>query len=250
MRRRTKPRVVWLPQTNANSLGAGTQVYQLGVITATGATGDSTTLEIPLVLDNQQEAFDVNSPSLSDIENSGYRLRRVVGKLWCECANQNIVDGGATLQPASCIVTAGIIVRRADSTTGGSFAAAAGGEKDINTGFVQNTGDPWIWRRSWTLGNNSALQLLAGTTPNIDSRQNFPTTNFTEYAGGVSDGAHVDQKTARIVSSEERLFLDVSVTTLGEAPGQVGTITVAFWTDFRILGSLRTTTGNRRNASR
>lgn len=249
--RRRKPRVVWLPQTNANSIGTGTQVYQLAVISVAGVTGTSLTSEIPLVLDNQQEAFDVNSPSLSDIESSGYRLRRIVGKLFVEASQFEIGNGSGVTAVASAIVTAGIIVRRADSATGGSYAAATG-QAEIDTGTVENTGDPWIWRRSWTLGNNGALQLLSGIAPNQTSRQSFPTTNFTELAGGIADGPHIDQKTARIVSNEERLFLDVTCTVLGEGPNPStdGPIVIAYWTDFRILGSLMTSAGNRRNASR
>lgn len=255
--RRRKPRVVWLPQTNANSIGDGSQVYQLGIIGVAGATGQSVTKEIPLVLDTQVSAVFGTEPSLADIESSGYRLRRIVGKLWCEVAQQDIFSGagiGAITGPSSCIVSAGIIVRRADST-GTSYASQVGViSEEIDVGKIDNTGDPWVWRRSWTLGDNNALQLLSGTAGAVQtqSRQFFPTTNFGNYAGGNSDGAHVDQKTARLVSSEERLFLDVTVTILGESPNQPDTnpITVAFWTDLRVLGSLRTTSGNRRNASR
>lgn len=251
--RRKKPRVVWLPQTNANSIGVGDVVYQLGLLSVAGATGQTTTLEIPLVLDSQQSAVASADPSLSDIESSGYRLRRIVGKIWVECAQDPADFTAAALGPSSTIVTAGIIVRRAD-TDGISYAAQSGFLTDeISPATIENTGDPWVWRRSWTLGNNWAKQLIdAHTTIPDTTRQDFPTTNFSRYAGGNSDGAHVDQKTARLVSSEERLFLDVSSTILGESPSQPNTnpIVVAVWTDLRILGSLRTSSGNRRNASR
>lgn len=253
MARRSKPRVVWLPQTNANSIGEGNLVYQLGLIEVAGATGQSETAEIPLVLDAQQSAVQSADPSLADLESSGYRLRRIVGKLWCEVAQDEFDQAVTHTKPSSCIVTAGIIVRRA-GFDGISYASQSGiiGE-EINAGFIENTGDPWVWRRSWTLGNNAASQLLYTPGDGVTrTRQFFPTNNFSELAGGIADGPHVDQKTARIVSSEERLFLDVTVTVLGESPGQPdpNPITVAFWTDFRILGSLRTTSGNRRNASR
>lgn len=250
--RRNKARVVWLPQSNANSIGDGSQVYQLAVVSVAGATGQSSTSEIPLVLDAQQSAVFSDNPSLSDIESSGYRLRRIVGKIFVECAQSDIPNVGGVTQPSSCIVTAGIMVRRADFT-GISYASQVGVlNEEIDTGKIDNTGDPWVWRRSWTLGNNGALQLLAGIAPTASTRQFFPTTNFTELGGGVADGPHVDQKTARIVSQEERLFLDVTVTVLGQAPVQPETnpITIAYWTDLRVLGSLRTSIGNRRNASR
>lgn len=251
MRRRSKPRVVWLPQTNANSIGTGTQVYQIDVMSLGGATGSATTSEIPLVLDSQQSAVSVTDSSLADIESSGYRLRRIVGKIFVEVAQTAPGLAAAVTSPTSVIVTAGIIVRRAETTTGQSYASQIS-QDEINTGFIENTGDPWVWRRSWTLGNNNAAQLLeANPAGTAVSRQLFPTTNFTNLAGGIADGPHVDQKTARIVSAEERLFLDVTCTILGEStdPGATN-LTIAYWTDLRVLGSLRSSSGNRRNASR
>jgi len=250
--RRRKPRVVWLPQTNANSIGDFTSVYQLSVIDVEGPTGSSTSKELPLVLDSTQSATGLTDSSLSDIENSGYRLRRIVGKIFVECAQSERQLTSSNISPTSCIVTAGIMVRRAQFD-GTSYAIAVGtNNEEINTGLIENTGDPWVWRRTWTLGNNGSQQLLYEnpTGGEVQSRQFFPTTNFTELGGGVSDGPHVDQKTARIVSQEERLFLDWTVTILGESSDQGGTITCAMWTDLRVLGSLRTSSGNRGNASR
>lgn len=255
MRRRSKPRVVWLPQTNANSIGTGETVFQLGVIGPLGgATGSTQTLEIPLVLDNTPSPIGITDSSLSDIENSGYRLRRIVGKFWCECAQTAPGLVAAVTSPASYIVTAGIIVRRTDENTGLSYASTVSTfvSDKISPALIENTGDPWVWRRSWTLGNNNAAQLLEDNPAGVaSSRQHFPTNNFYELAGGIADGPHIDQKTARVVSSEERLFLDVTATVLGESgdPGE-SPGTIAFWTDFRVLGSLRTNSGNRRNASR
>lgn len=249
MRRRNKPKVVWLPQTNANSLGAGDSVYQLAVIEINGATGTSSTFEIPLVLDSSQSAVFTTDSSLADIESSGYRLRRIVGKLYAECAQTPRVPG--TVTPTSAIVTAGIIVRRA-SFDGLSYASQVG-DAEINTGLIDNTGDPWVWRRTWTLGNNNAAQLLNNDGGGgLESLQHFPTNNFYAYAGGNADGTHIDQKTARVVGPEERLFMDVSATILGEANPLAGSspITIALWTDIRVLGSMRTSVGNRRNASR
>lgn len=253
MRRRSKPKVVWLPQTNANSIGDGTQVYQLGVIGVAGATGQSSVLEIPLVLDNQQSAAFSTDPSLADIESSGYRLRRIVGKIYAECAQGTPTLAGAIEEPTSCLVTAGLIVRRTASS-GASYASQVGVlNEEIDPSKIENTSDPWIWRRTWTLGNNYAAQLLfANPAGTAFTRQFFPTNNFYSLGGGIADGPHVDQKTARIVGPEERLFLDVSVTVLGETPTQpnANPITVAFWTDLRVLGSMRSNVGNRRNASR
>lgn len=262
MRRRRKPRVVWLPQTNANSIGGGTEenttVFQLKSITvpATSVTGASVTDEIPLVLDAQVSFADTGA-SLSDIENSGYRLRRIVGKIWAQVAQTDPGGDEANLSkgPVSVIVTAGLIVRRTRTSTGASLAAALG---QISPATIENTGDPWIWRRSWILGNNFINGNYAdltegGSTFARVTQDPYPPNNWITGWGGNADGPHVDQKTARIVSSEERLFLSLSTTVLqesGNPPSDNVGITTAFITDLRVLGSLRTTSGNRRNASR
>lgn len=270
MRRRRKPRVVWLPQTNANVLSAdGSQntdtVYNLALVNGQGPTGTSTVVEIPLVLD-AQTAIEDTGATLADIESSGYRLRRIVGKVWIQCGQTEPHDGGsgATATPLSAIVTAGIIVRHARTDTGASTAIGAGTSvHEVNPGLILNTGDPWVWRRSWLVGNNWAqgnlmtinniAAIIAGTGgPLFQPINRVPENNYMEYAGGNADGPHIDQKTARIVGPEERLFLDVSATVLGEAVVQPeeSPLTIAVITDLRVLGSLRTNAGNRRNSSR
>lgn len=267
MRRRKKPRVAWLPQTNANSLGAtavdSDTVYQLLVFNVGGATGESVVAEIPLVLDSQTAIEDTGA-TLADIESSGYRLRRIVGKIWIQCGQTALgsTTGSGVSTPLSVIVTAGIMVRHAITATGGSTALAAN-TPDANPALILNTGDPWVWRRSWIVGNNNAagnIQSLTGLTtptagvgtPIFSPLNRQPENNYSELAGGIADGPHVDQKTARVVGLEERLFLDVGATVLAEAPSQPETspLTIAVITDLRVLGSLRTNVGNRRNSSR
>jgi len=74
---------------------------------------------------------------------------------------------------------------------------------------------------------------------------------WTNYAHGpaVADGPHIDQKTARTVSLEERLFLDVSVTNV-DVGAEGNDFSVNVVTDLRVLGSMRSGSGNRRNSSR
>lgn len=247
MRRRTRPRVVWLPQTNANSLGTGDQVYQLVVQNNNGVTGARTVTEIPLVLDSQT-GFAVPDVSLADIELSGYRLRRIVGKIWCQMVQSD--PSATTDAPAAVIITAGIIVRRADTTTGASLAATVNADQ-IDPGLIDNSGDPWVWRRSWVLGDNGANTVLGGIPPVIEKLQSMPTQNWGTYGGGIAEGPHVDQKTARVVGPEERLFLDLSMTILSEAQNpNVNAATCVWFTDLRVLGSMTSSIGNRNNSSR
>uniref|UniRef100_UPI00404854C7 hypothetical protein n=1 Tax=Rheinheimera sp. TaxID=1869214 RepID=UPI00404854C7 len=237
-RRRSKPRVVWLPSTDINSVGQdpnADSVYQQFGVDVIGPTGSFAVGEIPIVIDQSTDAQDPTQ-SLSDLENSGYRLRRIVGKIWV--SQEQVQEETA---PSRFIVTAGLIIRREDSTTGLSMAFGTGQAELLAPSQIENSGDPWIWRRSWVLTNQFALPV--GQDVGIQN-------NYTFGSGGVSDGPHVDQKTARIVGPEERLYLDVSSTILLSGAGQqlIGSTTVL--TDLRVLASMRTGTGNRRNASR
>lgn len=235
MRRRTKPRVVWLPATNNNSVspdsrsGIGTFILSTGV-----DASNRNQAEVPILIDGNPSVL--TAATLDDVENNGYRLRRIVGKIFCF---QQQVAGN---NPAAVIVTAGLIVRRVSPTTGFSLAFLDGTGKQIDTQDLDNWGDPWIWRRSWVLAN--ALSTDGGDSTIADVG---PFSNM-EY-GSVADGPHVDAKTARIVGPEERLFLDVTVGVLeGLTAGGVNDVKVVF--DLRCLASMRTGAGNRRNASR
>lgn len=247
--RRRRPRVVWLPPvgTQINTgLTPGNQ-YAGGFFTGLVLAGanHNPTVEFPLVTDSPDPVGAVGNltqwqqQALASAQDIGYRLRRIVGKLHIGVEAHT---GGQTptIDPFWS-VTAGFIVRRVDET-GNAIATA----DQLSTQSVQNLQDPWIWRRNWILstgvaggGSNAAMQL-------------FP-RNTALYGGGNNDACHVDQKTARIVGPEERLFLNVSFVTGGQLEGQdevESDIFVGIHYDLRILASLRTNTGNRRNAAR
>lgn len=234
MRRRTKPRVVWLPNTNANSLPGARSTWQIFDVQPGATTfGSSAVGEIPITIDSQDDPLDP-ATSLSDLENSGYRLRRIVGKIFA-FADQDI---DRSLRVG---VTAGLIIRRSDPATGLSFALSTADPTLLSPDDIANSGDPWIWKRNWILFNN------IGQSGQVFNAGDGPSSNI-EY-GSVADGPHVDAKTARIVSSEERLFLDVSVTILDDTESNAEGL-VQIITDLRVLASMRTSSGNRRNASR
>jgi len=236
---RKRPRVVWLPPTNANAIDnvtgqSGIQAFRVDVSPAAPtATG-----EIPLTIDTEDDPQGATS-SLSDVENSGYRLRRIVGKIWVR------LDQADDCNIEFAIVTAGIIVRRSEQASGLSLALLSGLNEMLTTNDTTAYGDPWIWRRSWLLHNNAAPGAPQLALPG-------PESNYGINNGSAVDGPHVDQKTARIISSEERLFLDVTVRSNEPgAPSQdeipVSTLII---TDLRVLASMRMSSGNRRNASR
>ena len=241
MAKRKGPRVVWLP-TEGNAPPGAPADSVWGIVPNLNISGATPTVQVEtsIVLDVPR---DPDIESLSDVENSGYRLRRIVGKL-------NVI--GDTLDDESGIsivgVHAGLIVRRVDSL-GVSLASQVGiGQNVCNPSLRENVMDPWIWRRSWVLINPLFLPVALGIPPG--SSMPMSPWNNMQY-GSALDGPHIDQKTARIVGPEERLFLDVAVTALEGADGQseLTNDTICFY-EFRILGSMMSSTGNRRNASR
>jgi len=240
--RKKSPRVVWLPPTNANSiapdpaLGPFVSGIQTLALNPTIQTGVATVGEIPITIDSQDDPLDPTT-SLADLESSGYRLRRIVGKIWCRIGQND----GAAQAPTFC-VTAGLIIRRSDPATGQSYALSAGLVANLAPIEITSYGDPWIWRRSWFLSNNLAPAIGPAPAANAD--------NYS-YGPSAVDGPHVDQKTARLVGPEERLFLDVSATLVDAGSNDAQTTNeVTVWCDLRVLASMRTSSGNRRNASR
>lgn len=252
--RRRKARVVWLPLDINNRLGsapaAATNTITDSshfIISLSGPPlGDPPlTQEIPLVMDaggssvgGQVQGVVLPERTLADIEDSGYRLRRIVGKLFFGIGQDTTRINGDT---ATQVITAGVIVRRVQPG-GNSLAAAAGtanGEL-LSTATLDNIVDPWIWRRSWILSNLADPVNTDGTI--------FPLTSNV-LCGSALDGPHIDQKTARVIGPEERLFLSITCQGI-DGNSQTEPLLVICVGDLRILGSMRTTVGNRRNASR
>lgn len=246
-RRIKRPKVVWLPSDLDNRLGQAEDTAasdghesSIGIFgvdvpgfDGTFATISSATLVTPVVKDSPI-GLGVQEATLSDIEGSAYRLRRIVGKIYVECFQVEPAVG----EPTDFIASAGFIILRTDDL--GRPMNANNDTYNVNS--LDSQGDPWIWRRSWRVANNTAR-------PNSALAISAP-SNHAYYGGGVLDGPHVDAKTARIVSNEERLFLVLTVIPLDGNENDQNDARVLFLTDLRVLASMRTQAGNRRNASR
>jgi len=246
-RRRRGPRVVWLPPDLNNRLGLAPGVatspitdsahfFSAGTGLPLGVTPG--TQVIPLVKDDGMSGARLTDPSstLSDLESSSYRLRRIVGKI-VVIIGQDV----ATLQddPTLYQVTAGIIVLKTDPTA----LQPAGPASDYMPDAIGNADAPWIWRRSWVLCDQEG----AATTGN---NTRAPRSNIEGYGGGNADASHVDQKTARVITHDERLFFVWACRGLDGNP-QAGNPGLALVIgDLRILGSMRSSVGNRGNSSR
>lgn len=236
MRRKTRPRVVWLPNDtlfSIDSAGANSSTYSRAFhdIIAINS-GDAVISTHPVVIDKPADPL-ATTTSLSDVESSGYRLRRIVGKIYCGIRQASQGPFG----PTPIICTAAFIILRVNPL-------GTPINPDIESygpNIVDTNDSPWIWRRSWLLadrGQNTSEPFQGA----IANSNNF-------FVGGVADGPHIDAKTARIVSQDERLFLVLSSTAVN--PGSPDIISRIEWLwDPRVLATMRTTSGNRRNASR
>lgn len=248
MRRTRKQRVVWLPPDPFNKIGIGGQspantdsasITQVTLLHGAGQqTGNFTGKAIPLIADlGNAEAFVpgtgvAGAPSLSDMYNSGYRLRRIAG--FFSAALQQTGGGQNPNDAGSCMLTAAMIVMRVDASGLPVNAQAAPPDTMINQD------NPWIWRRSWCFTNFATQigQILPQGSSN------------TFGAGSMKEGSFIDQKTARVVSNDERLFMCLQLTQLdGNDAGTADLGLVINW-NLRFLASLRNNLGNRRNASR
>lgn len=233
------PRVVWLPaSTEASAIvSSATTLIGAGSIAIDGPAGSFTTATFPVTVDQPSSAV-ATEQSLSDFEGSAYRLRRIVGKIW---VGLEAVD--FTNEVPAAIVYAGFIILRVD--TNGSPLGGAN-NNNYHPGILESERDPWIWRRSWLLGNPGTDGTPFPTLVSFPGFNTAPSGNW-QY-GSVADGPHVDAKTARIVSDEERLFLIISATALGGATQEPAALSIL--ADLRVLASMRSSSGNRRNASR
>lgn len=251
MARRRGPGVVWLPAstddrlgTEPNTAASSGATPSAGIISlAPPAFGpdpnDGDTVFAALVKDEPQGVGTaVAEGSLSDIEGSAYRLRRIVGKIFV----QSFQDAPVAGQPTQFLVTIGIIVLRVGDDGNPLNSSTTLGYSPQRLDAVR---DPWIWRRNWRVANNQPL--IAAGAPPVTS----PASNFAPGAyGSVFDGPHVDAKTARVISDEERLFLVANAISLdGAEDSQDSGSLLVIW-DLRVLASMRKQSGNRRNASR
>lgn len=242
-RTRRRPKVVWLPLDLSNRVGQQGTAINGGVtgigtfvIDVSGPFGATTTAVIPVVRDDPQPAAFL-AASLSDMENSSYRLRRIVGKIWWGWQQDTQPQPG---EPSSGIITTGFIVLRVkpDGTP-----IDHSDLNDYGTQQLNNIQDPWIWRRSWFL-SDFAQQVL----PSHGLGYAPPEGNY--LCGSVLDGPHIDQKTARVVGPEERLFMVSTVTCTDVASTDlIGSQAQCFF-DLRVLASMRNSVGNRGNSSR
>jgi len=250
---RRKPKVLWLPVVGNDNSDIPEEENWVagpaGVLTVphTGA----------IIFDATPVTFDYSDPpsteqgvfdrSLQDLTSgNNYRLRRIVGKIHAACIPQ--ANTNAQLPP--CEVAAGFMVNRTDDSGNLINAGGFGNEQAASPLAQDASQDPWIWRRKWILSPATGQYNWAtlGEAITLASETlSYPTT--TAHYGSVADGPHIDQKTARVISNQERLFFWIAARVRNERPAAQFNL-ISWNLDIRILASLRMNQGNRRNASR
>jgi len=237
MRRKRGSRYTWFPidPTYEGEDVRGRTYYDTNlVIGAGGGQGAlSTVLAIPLVPD-QTPNVDTSTEfqTLRDqLEGQAYIAKRIVGKTWAGFH----AAAGETAYPRV-IVAAAVAVCPVDDNNPSVISLSA---DDINPLLSNNATSPWMFRRTWILGNPQVI--ASGTAPSVtyisDNVMRFP-SNTSQY-GSVMDGGHVDIKVARRISREQRLFwitaaaaLDVNSESEEDTVLQIGY-------DLRVLGAMR-----------
>lgn len=250
MKRRRQP-VVWLPvqaetgnpDPQSGSITSVTQVSikRHGISIPAGSTPGVYSVGIfPVVGDWSNDQSLIVNPAtaytFADMYAGGYKLRRIVGHIW---PYVDLLRQGGPGNPANTInavVTCAFQVMQTNDN--GDPVDAEAGIPDM----YGNAGNPWIWRRSWILTNYTNAQ---------DNNQGWGVQSVADASLNIREGAFFDQKTARRIGPDQRLFLCVQATSLDGSEEGPNPFDVTIITNYRTLATLtKGTLGNRRHSSR
>lgn len=181
-------------------------------------------------------------PSLADWQASQWHLDGIVGK----CHVGLAIDGDASnlqlLQEA--LIAAWFCVLKVDDT--GTPRDDAAQLINYSTLFASNIREPYIWRRTWMLGRGLVSNNPTGSGALIELKSQFPEGNYA-YGSSV-DGPHIDAKSRRFISKDERLFFGIEAIRVAGGVGPViggNNIAVNYLLDFRLIGQMRQSTARR-----
>jgi len=243
MQRRRRPKYTWMPtlgsRFNQDTFPGSTPNFLSLQLEPNANDASPPTLARGLVAQAIIPDFPVTVTddtagqyTLRDItEGQDWVLKRMVGKahIWAQ-AGEYI----PTADWPMVYVSLGFFVARAQDDNPGDPDLEQTEFDPLN---VDNIRQPWIWRRTWLLGNPVWTRTASAPIGGFD----FPTSNL-EY-GSVADGPHIDSKVSRRIMREQRLWVAASV--MGILPGQ-GSVsnadpdpTINMLIDLRILGAMR-----------
>lgn len=208
---------------------ASTRV-QAQLARASNAVSDQTVYFQAIVPDftiTRSETIGQFGASLRDqVEGQTWFLKRLVGKLHLAANLPAGLIRNRTQAWQALKVAAGFFVARAQDQDPSLPDVTF---QEMDPWQMDNSGNPWIWRRTWML-----------STANVnDANIFFP--NSTDNFGSIADGPHIDAKTARSIAPEERLWLAIGVQgydpELLEVSG-VGESQINGILDIRVLGTM------------
>lgn len=249
--RRTKRRTrfTWLPTLGTAGPEPGNDNSSGRSFTVAVLPDQSSAVVIsPITFDEPREGDDTAiSDPLGTILGNEYFLKRIVGKLFAALQGTRNSGDDPSVHPAA-LFGAGFFIARANDSQQGSdqpIGSATASERQENYSPLSEDviREPWIWRRTWILGNPPFVlrenQLAAANlTAQYLPFANAPSSTM-EY-GSVADGPHIDAKTARRIKQDERLFFVVAARSVpGHSDVVNNPVSIHGYLDFRLLGALR-----------
>lgn len=249
-RRRRKARSTWFPvlgTTYSTDTGSWEPSWLRGRVTPNADAGvpptgeDTAAIQVFAVLPDQTQqisAHDADFTLRDYVEGQDWALDSIVGSVFVDVdAVETISDQPANTW-ANVLVTVGFFVANADETATNSPEAEL---PDLAPQAVDNIRSPWIWRRSWILGNPGMNQ---GTDPTLSGPTQgglWPSSNAT-YTG--MNGCNIRTKTKRRIRRNQRLFCIMQAT--GYDPGRLQVANNDFnqpganvLLDIRVCGKMR-----------
>jgi len=226
MRRRRRSGGTWLPvlptETAANTLVTyldARALFPVGFL-STGTGLDNGPRVIPLTMDETPQAGVSSNNTLRDwVEGQEYVLKRVVGKVWAGSLQTAEINVERFI---ACFALAVLPVDDANPDV------PAMPPEDYDPLLAQNTQQPWLWRRTWILSDNSA------------SASAFQYPGSTAGYGSIADGGHLDTKgVSRRISKEQRIFIIFQANVLDQGPEQTDAAGVNWGYDLRLFGAMR-----------
>lgn len=250
MRKRRKFRGTWLPVRGQEYPVDSNQSTTALTFDLDLSPGEVTTAVFPVLYDSPQEPEQLSETAagLNDIVGNEYVLRRIVGKFFCSYSGGIEWDPEQEIPgPRAAICTAGFFVARAGDVASDVNSPIGGSslwQRDYNPLDINCIREPWIWRRSWMLGNPAWLwrtyqlansELGGGWGVWGDTY----TVNNSQY-GSVADGPHIDAKTVRRVGQDDRLWIAISAHAVPlQQDSWTGANSVRCTWDIRAFGALR-----------
>lgn len=219
MRGKRRNRGTWFPMLGQPE-DEGTQAA-LGIqfTVDVAANGDPTLATFPITYDFPIEAGTGATPaldSLADIIGSEYICKRLLGSF--HASNDSPFDSSTGLGGHTSIaLTAGLYVARAGGPTEDQqenapigFGSGADTAANYSPGHPATAREPWMWRRTWMLGN-ARISHFATTLPVAATTVRNPWNGWpsTTTGGTLRSGTDIDVKSRRRVAQDERLFFAV-----------------------------------------